>query len=629
MDIGGDTSNGNYASSVTAEAGSISITGFVNSGPDNTKEAGIALTDDAQISASGTGGTGATAQGDITLDGETTGSTAQSLNGGVFIDGAGTLVSASGTTPDASGNTGLTITGISTGIDGTAGETIDRHDDNTGGVFLEPVTSGIALIDGAEIMTTSAVTLNGTSGTNASTLNSTLTPAYTDPTTGETSGSYGVAIFSPQASQTTTLSAGGNLSITGQAGSSPTTGVGVLVGGTSNVGAVSITSGGSILLNGTGGAGNAGDTGEVANAGVAIFNPGNATGTVTIAANGGGLSLVGTAGTGGLTGVDLNSYFGPGTGGASGSIDPGLSTTGTFSVLSNTGAVQENAPVVTAVASTYTTPVGTTSSIQMVGDGFGPLSLNGGAYNVSAGLDPLAWSLSTSSLTDLTLTGGSYNGTNDDINITGPVTADNLTLNGVGAINVNAPINATGNVTLLATGGDITLASTGSITDTGSGNNVVVAAGDQLSDSYYIINNSSTGIQVANGSTISLYSSDPTSDTLGGLTFSPTDTVYNATYAPSATPADSTTAYYVAASGDTGPNSPTGGTGTGGTGTGGTGTGGTGTGGTGTGGTGTGGTGIGVDNTGGSDDPGSNLAPPSVTPQPPEDRTGATARGGG
>jgi filamentous hemagglutinin family protein len=244
--LSGDNSTGSF-SSVTALAGSINITGTVSSGTANSKEAGVVVTGGSQVTAQGTGGTGALAQGDVTLQGDTTGSTAESLEAGVFVEGQGTMVSASGTTANAAGHTGLTIIGTSSTLNGTTGGNIDNNNGHGAnpGYYLNPLIAGIGLLNGAKLQTTGAapMTLNGTGGANNN----------TDPT----SGSYGVAVFSPLASTTTSIAGGsGLISITGQAGSNPNAGTGILLGGgASNVGSVSVTTTGAFnatALSGTG-----------------------------------------------------------------------------------------------------------------------------------------------------------------------------------------------------------------------------------------------------------------------------------------------------------------------------------------------------------------------------------------
>ncbi len=531
VNIGVDNASGS-ASSVTASAGSIYIKGVVSGGTINSKEAGVVISRGSTVTATGTGGAvGATAQGDVTIVGTTTGTTAQSLNGGVFIEGNGTRISASGIVADAHGGTGLTITGTSDAIDGSTGASIDASNGN-GGVNLEPMTAGIGLLNGAELESLGAapVTLNGTGGANNNTLDSGSSPAYVNAVTGATSGSYGVAIFSPVAEQTTTISSGGNLSVTGAAGSSPTTGVGVMIGGPSNVGSVSITSAQAITLNGTGGSGNV--TGSpVPNAGVAIFDPGNDSGTVSLAANGGDLSIAGTSGGGSdSVGVDGLYYFNSVD--DSSSNDPSLRTSAALQIVSDSGLVNGSgfAGEIFALSTSVTAPVGTDSVIT-VGASSGPLSLNGGNFTVSGYPNgPITLAAST---------------------------VGNLSITNDGGTTIAGPIVSTGQVDIADTGGNITLAPGGSISDSGSGNNVILAAGTGLANSHYIVNNSSNPnpIQVSGGN-FYLYSSDPTHDSFGNVTVSPMNVAYSATYETSGQPAANQELFYVASSGDTGPNAP-------------------------------------------------------------------------
>ena len=304
--LGGDNSNGSF-SSVTALAGSINITGTVSSGTANSKEAGIVISGGSHVSAQGTGGAGALAQGDVTLIGNTTGSTAQSLDGGVFIEGSGTQVSATGTTANAAGHSGLTILGTSSALNGTTGATIDQHSNNNvtnPGLYLNPVTAGIALINGATLKTTGSatMTLTGTGGANTN----------TDPT----SGSYGVAIFSPTTLETTGISAGtGLVSITGTAGSSPNAREGVLLGGPSNLGTTSVAAGGAFnatAMSGTGIYLNATVTAQSATLGTgSIGNPASVTSgslqiqNANITLGGGDLTAYGAGTSNSIDGIDV------------------------------------------------------------------------------------------------------------------------------------------------------------------------------------------------------------------------------------------------------------------------------------------------------------------------------------
>jgi hypothetical protein len=345
-----------------------------------------------------------------------------------------------------------------------------------------------------------------------------------------------VAVFSPLTGQTTTVLSGGNLVIIGAAGSSPTTGVGVIIGGPSNAGAVSVTSSKAITLSGTGGAGNV--TGStVPNAGVAIFDPGNDTGTISMAANGGNLSITGASGGGSnSTGVDGTPYFNAVDG--SPSTDPSLTASGSLLILSTSGLVDTSgmAGEITALNTSVTAPVGTNSTVATQSSA-GPLTLNGGNFTVTGYAGSV--SLATSNVGSLTLT------------------------NGNGALAINGVITAGGLVNIQDTAGDITFGPGGSISVSGAGNNVILAAGTDLANSHYIINNSTVGgnsanaIQDSNGN-FYLYSSDPTGDIFGGISVLPANLVYNATYATTGLPAVDEELFYVASAGDIGPSPPVG-----------------------------------------------------------------------
>ena len=588
VDIGVDDASG-AVSNVTALAGSILIQGTVTGGTANSREGGVVISNGAQIIASGTGGTaGTTAQGDVTIIGTTTGTTAQTINGGVFIDVAGTVVEASGIVADGLDYQGLTILGTAGGIDGTTGTTIDR-DNGTGGTFVEPITAGIGIIDGANLETlgSAKITLIGAGGTNANTLDSTNSSPYVNATTGSTSGSYGVAVFSPVNGQTTGISSGGDLSIVGTAGSSPTTGVGVLIGGPSNSGAVDITSAGSITITGTGGAGNV--TGSpVPNAGVAIFDPGNASsddaesgGTIRIAASGGDLAITGTSGGGpNSTAVDGIPYFN--TVDDLPSNDPELTASGTLSFTSEAGLINTSgmAGELTAQNMVIVTPDGTNSTIATQSSA-GPLSLYGGSFTVQGYSGALL--LATSAVQSLTLT-------NNGAVTLGTLDYDGtLDINSDGALSINGAIAGSGAVTVQDTGGNITFGPGGSISD--SGGNVVLAAGTELANSYSIINDSNAGsnaIRVSSGSYFYLYSNAPVSDVFGGLTVAADNVVYNATYPTVDLPAANEELFYTGSGGGTGnPTGPSGSTSPTEP----------------------------SSETGGADGSGSNLVPPAITPQ--------------
>jgi filamentous hemagglutinin family protein len=586
IEIGSDNATASV-SSVTAEAGSVYLDGTVSSGTNNSQQAGVYIHGGAVVTASGTGGTaGAGARGDVTIVGDTTGSTAQSLNGGVFIEGAGTTITASGTVADAYEGTGLTITGISTGIDGSTGASVGGTND-VGGVALEPFTAGIGIVSGATLATTgnATMTLNGTGGTNANALNS--GGNYVDPVTGATSGSYGVVIVSPSADQTTTVSSGGLLSLTGQAGSSPTTGVGVMIGGPQNLGDVSVSSAAAISIVGTGGSGNVAGS-PVPNAGVAIFNPGNDSGSVALAAQGGDLSIIGTSGGGANSvGVDGAPYFNSVDDNASN--DPSLTSSGGLLITSTAGRIDMSgfAGEISALNTYVKAPVGTSSDVTL-GTASGPLSLYGGDFTVS-GYPTGAITLDTSSVGSLSLT-----------------TAGGLTITGA--------VTGTGPMTLENTGGNITFGPGGALIDSGAGNNIVVAAGTDSGNGSHIINDSTVGaIQVADGANFYVYSNDAAGDHLGDITVLPTSVVYDTTYPGEGLPAVNEELFYTTGSGGSGSSGGSGGS-SGGSG-------------------GSAGSGTGMTppstTTGGADGSGSDIIPPALVPQPTQVFTPTAVAAGG
>jgi trimeric autotransporter adhesin len=614
VDIGGNNTTGSI---ITASAGSIYISGTVTSGPDNTREAGVAITKNVQITAMGTGGTaGATAQGDVTIFGDTVGpqgeSISQSVNAGVFIDGVTTVINASGVVADGFGGTGLTITGLSNTIDGSTGTSIDQNN-GSGGVAFEPFTAGIAIVDGASIETTGTapITFNGTGGTNSNTLDSSATPPYVSATNGGTSGSYGVLIFSPTFGQTTSISSGGLLTVVGTAGSSPISGVGVMIGGTSNAGAVTITSSTSINLRGTGGTGNTTSNSLSPNAGVSIFDPGNSPnsgpggGTINIAANGGDLTITGTSGTSNADlGINGEPYFT--TFDNQGAIDPSLTASGSLLLISTLGGISNTgwAGELVATNTTVSTPAGSTSDLTE-DDSNGPLTLTGllsnsptgGSFTVSG--DTGLLTLAPSNVENLTVTNSAAGAVLSSIAYNGSV---NVTASG--GVAINGAISGTGPVTIADDSGNIMLGSGGSISASGSGNNVILAAGTDLASSHYIINNSTatTPIQAASGN-FYLYSGDPTNDSFGSISVLPANMVFNAVYPGVNLPASNEELFYVASANATGPNAPGGGSGGNPGGPGGGGSSGTppppSTG------------------TGGAAGGGSNIVPPAAAPQPP------------
>jgi hypothetical protein len=286
----------------------------------------------------------------------------------------------------------------------------------------------------------------------------------------------------------------------------------------------------------------------VPNSGVAIFNPGNDSGSADVDANGGDLHITGTAGTGGLTGVDGSFYFsGVDNGGA---FFIGIKASGNLVVTSDAGLIHFVSSSTVSTAS-FNSPGGTSSLITWSDTTSAPVSLSGGDFT----MDEYAYGVNygTVNVTNLTITDNTVPFTN-----LGPVDTGTLTATLTGALNINGAITASGLVTLVDTGDDITFGTNGSINDSGTGGtgDVVLAAGTNLANSHYISNNSTSGlnaIQVAAGSNYYLYSSDPTYGNLGGLM--PDFTLYTVSYPESGLPAGNG-ALYFAAMGAIGPNAP-------------------------------------------------------------------------
>jgi hypothetical protein len=532
----------NDGSSLSTGNGAISLTGTVSAGTSEGNALGIDISGGSTVTAHGT-------LGNITLTGNTVGSTARAVNVGVGVGESGSTVSASGTA-------GLVIVGHAGGLNGAFGSIID----NTDLAVLEPASIGIVVVDGGSLVTTGSapMTLTGTGGTNATTSYS--DNGYIDPSTGSTPGSYGVAVFSPLTTETTSISSGGNLVVTGTAGASPISGIGVVAGGPSNRGNVSIISNGSVSLTGTGGAGNT--TGSTSpNAGVAIFDPGNNNGSVSIHANGGNLVVTGTGGAGtDIVGINGAPFFDDVY--SSPSFDPGLYSSATIRFVSLAGKIDMSglAGGTNALATSVTTPVGT-SSYTVFGSNSGTVTLNGGDFTASefgggVNFGPI-------NVTYLTVTQSVIQGETPGTTNFSSITTGDLSITTVGSINLNGAIHAAGPVTIQNTGGNITLGAGGSITDSGAGNNVILAAGTDLATSHYIINNSSAGanaIQVSNGSHFYLYSADPASDHFGGISVAQMDVIYNALFSTTGLPAENQQLFYALSSG-VGPTGPGGGSG--------------------------------------------------------------------
>lgn len=423
---------------VTTASGAISITGTVSAGTAGSKVEGIDINGGTSVD-----GTNAA----VTLIGSTAGSNTLGLNAGVVVEGTGTTVT-------AEGGMGLTITGSSGDPSGTSG------------ALANPATYGILLSDGAGLVTSGSapMTLNGTAGANTS----------TDPT----SVSVGVAIFSPQSDQTTGIQGGtGLVSITGTAGSSASGGIGILLGGPSNLGTVNLTASNLISLNGTGGSGNT--SGALPNSGI-YMGGGMATGSTIINSFYDLIALSGTAGSGSSPGVAIydNStvsgqgiaLVGAGTGASPVGVDvrPNVTSTqpilnagsGALTIASTAGSINLDLQTNSGgSSSSFVTPLGSVSNL---GNVLGPISLFGGDFTVTPDFGMTFGTIAAQNVTINPANGGVILGTTDvksltvtgtSFSSTGLTLADTISLNITGPV-VLGPTMATTSV-LITGGGDI------------------------------------------------------------------------------------------------------------------------------------------------------------------------------
>ncbi len=539
------------ASTVSTVDGPLTLHGTA-SGTSAVASAGVDVVNGSVVSATGAGS--------VTVIGDSTGATS-SFNAGVYLDAASLA---------SSGSSGLAITGHAGTVTGSNFITLN-------GNAYNPFSTGIFLNNASSLMSTGtgSIRLTGTGGTNASTapLN-----AY--------GGDYGVYFFPTTAANTQVISSGGGIAITGTAG----TGAGTSFNGGLAVASAFIqdTGDGAVTLTGTAGAGvdnnigvtidgtptkvlagsgnssglltingssSPGDTGTDNN-GVAIF------GAAQVVSGGGGISITGASPANGTGSNDSVAISGASL----------AAPNGTLSVTSTAGDITLNATD-SVLNSVFSSPGGSNSTLTNPG---GPVSMSGGNYSLTQTTNLVLGSVSVQDLT-LAVTGNitqsapvaaalltvtSANGlalTNPGNNITalGALTLNGaLTISTDPGLSITSPITDTAPVTIEETGGDIVFGPNGSIVDSGTGNDVVLAAGTDLATSHYFTNNSTSAIQVSNGANFYIYSSDPTYDTFGNVTIPTANMLYGATYPTSGLPAGNYALFFVAALGDVGPNAP-------------------------------------------------------------------------
>jgi filamentous hemagglutinin family protein len=544
-------------SSVSVVDGAMTIGGTVTRGTASSS-IGVNLYQAANVAATGAGS--------VTVTGNSTGSTA-TFNAGVDIDDA---------TLSSSGTSGLAV-------NGNAGTVTGATDVMVNGSLYNPTSAGVHLTNGSSLSATNAgsVRLTGVAGPNDST-------APIDSYGSDT----GVRFDPFASSQITVTSAGGGIAITGTAGS----GAGSFFNVGVNVATATVqdTGNGAVTITGTGGAGqdeNAGVTingattkieagyGEgsggvltiighgaagvtgAQNDGVSIFN------SAQLVSGNAGIVLIGSAATGSAT---------P----SSGVIVTGASITtanGPLTMNSTGGNLSVDGTIM-ALTSTYIAPVGTTSNLTNLGN---PVSLNGGNFTVTQSGDLVLDTTTVQSLT-LDVTGtitqvgrvasgqlAITNATSVTLNDTSNVISSLGVVNSGEGFNfftdpgltLTNTVTSAGPITIAETGGPLTLAAGGQVIETGTAT-ITLAAGTNLANSNYFINDSSSGanaVQTGSFGRFFLFSSDPTYDSLGGITFAPANMVYNAVYPTSAsnfTGSGNAAFFYVAGSGQVGPNNP-------------------------------------------------------------------------
>lgn len=594
-------------SSLSVVNGALSITGDVDSGTsleappfntfaDGTGPNGVNILGASTISATG-------ASGSVSIVGDTTGSNSDATdttnnnhdNTGVRITGTGTKVSSAG-----SG-------GIS--IQGFAGDILNNQVGGTGSTAGAAAADGIKISGGATIQSTGTgnITMTGVGGTN-----NTLGGAVLGSAEGVSITSNG-ANSSPNNGNTLIDAASGNVSITGTGGTSPNEGTGIVVAGRNGahttidpVAFVSSAPPTGITLNGTGGSGNTGPGSTTYpgviyghNAGILIVGDARLQNTGTS-----GITLIGAGGGTTKYGVLVNPFpAGTSTTSTAPTIQAGsgplnvtanvgkilFTSTGTSTNPISAGSATFIAADTLDTSTSFFSVPGVFTATTIAGDltlgstTVGQLILNSGANlilgteNATSAIALDAYKNGTITQTGplttslLSILGGNgiilddpgnsipFLGT---VTLTGPQTFNFLTNQALSLVGL---VSGDGLMNIVTTGGDLTIASTGQVTDSGTGANVVLAAGLNLAGSHYFINNSSMGanaVQVSSGATYSIYSSDPTSTQLGGIV--PDVTLYGVNFIPASGAVTSNGALYYAAQGAQGPNAPNSGLDTGG-----------------------------------------------------------------
>jgi filamentous hemagglutinin family protein len=505
--------------------GALSITGQVTAGiaddlvvtENSDGPVGVHIHGDSTIESTGTGANG----GSVTIIGNTSGTTSRISTGtsdadntGVQVEGAGTYISV------ADGTAGLSITGTAGTI--TSNQTTT---DSVGGYS----SIGVHVHNGAvvEALGTAPIALTGNAGANTS---------LTGQNVGASMGVLVEGNTQDAASTAQVSSSGGTITITGTAADSANVGTGIVVIGR-NGGTAGVTSdSGDITFIGTGGAGN---PGADATSGISFDNDGVAVlDGATVQSNSGSLSFSGEAGAGdpAAVGVIAKPFI-------SGDI-----TSSSLPVINaGSGALQVTSSVGGIIFDAIGTSISPVEASSATFASAGNLTLENSDFTVAGIFN--ASGIGASASSDAVDIGASS------------IDASSIAVTAqTGRLDINGAVQASGPVTMVDNGGNIVFAPAGSISDAGTGNNVVLAAGTSLAGAENIFNNSTVGgnsanaIQTSGGSHFYLYSDDPTDDTLGGLAVSSPNIVYNATYPQSGLSAANENLFFI--SGGSPPSNP-------------------------------------------------------------------------
>ena len=543
-------------SNVSLVDGALNLNGTATRGTAQSS-IGVSLTGGSEVASTGLGS--------VSVTGNTTGSSA-SFNAGVYSDDA-TLAS--------SGASGLAVNGNAGAVTGATPVIVN-------GSSYNPTSAGIFLTLGSSLSTTNTggIRLMGVAGPNDSTAPLASYGADT-----------GVRFQPSGGAPVTVTSAGGGIAITGTSGA----GAGTFFNVGVNVSTATIqdTGDGAVTVTGIGGAGQADNSGvaiEGAGTTIQAGNGGGSSGVLTIIGHG-GAGVTGSQNDGisifnapqlvsGGAGIVLTGSTGTAGSGSSGVIvsTASLTTANGPLAINSTGGGLSIGATLTALTTAYSTPAGTSATLSNLNSS---TTLSGGNFFITQSGNLVLNAMTVQSLS-LDVTGsitqiGRIAAGQLSITNAGSVTLTNASnvLSSLGAVSssgaidiftdpgltLTSTVTSGSAITIAETGGPLTLGANAQVIETGTAN-VILAAGTNLANSNYFVNDSSAGanaVQTGSFGRFFLFSSDPTYNSLGGITFAPANMVYNAVYPTSAstfTGSGNAEFFYVAGSGQVGPNAP-------------------------------------------------------------------------